>query len=171
MLSRLLLFVLLVAGGVDCSPRRHRVQPPSEASAVVELGWLVGRWVSVGDKGVTEERWRRQAGRLVGRSQTSVGGRVVFNESLLIETRERGVFYVASPDGQATTAFRLTKLSDRTVVFENRAHDYPTSIRYQRDGDTLRARIDGPKRGPKEWTFQRMSDPARAQLVPPAKAR
>ena len=39
--------------------------------------------------------------------------------------------------------FTLTEQGEDFVVFSNPDNDFPTHIRYERDGDGLRARIDG----------------------------
>lgn len=59
----------------------------------------------------------------------------MFGESLRIEARADGVFYVATPEGEPTTAFRLTRSTADEVVFENPQHDFPTTITYRRSGD------------------------------------
>jgi hypothetical protein len=44
--------------------------------------------------------------------------------------------------------FRATTLTDRTVVFENRQHDFPQQVAYERRGtDSLLAWIAGPMNG------------------------
>jgi len=74
-------------------------------------------------------------------------GARVFAEALRIEARAEGVFYVATPEGEPTTAFRLTRGTDAEAVFENPAHDFPTRITYRREGaDGLVAVVEGPAR-------------------------
>lgn len=51
----------------------------------------------------------------------------------------------------------LTEQGEDFVVFSNLDNDFPTHIRYERDGDGLRARIDGEIAGtPRSvaWRFE-----------------
>ena len=119
--------------------------PPSEVAA---LGWLRGRWCGAHDGGTFCETWRDAPGpSLRGEGAFERGGARVFGEALAVEQRPDGVFYVATPEGEGTTAFRLTPRTDAEAVFENPAHDFPTRITYRREGaDGLVAVVEGPSR-------------------------
>jgi hypothetical protein len=41
-----------------------------------------------------------------------------------------GIFYIAQPQGNPPTEFRLTESLGNRVVFENKAHDFPQRIVY-----------------------------------------
>jgi Domain of unknown function (DUF6265) len=66
-------------------------------------------------------------------------------EFLRIETTPTGgLVYLASPAGAPVTPFGMIDLSDRRVVFENKAHDFPQRILYWLDdAGALHARIEG----------------------------
>lgn len=49
------------------------------------------------------------------------------------------VVRAGQPEGRAATPFRLTSHGPNWARFENPTHDYPKTIRYQREGDRLRA--------------------------------
>ncbi len=56
------------------------------------------------------------------------------------------------------TEFRMVELAANRVVFENPTHDFPQRVIYERNGDTLHARIEGTMNGRTQgmdWTFQR----------------
>jgi hypothetical protein len=56
--------------------------------------------------------------------------------------------YEAHPSGQAPTVFLATTVTERSVVFENRQHDFPQQVAYERRGaDSLLAWISGPMKG------------------------
>jgi hypothetical protein len=63
------------------------------------------------------------------------------------------------PGGRSpATPFTLKTMARERVVFENAAHDFPQRIIYWRDGDTLRARIEGAVDGKSrsmEWRWTR----------------
>jgi hypothetical protein len=129
------------------------------------LDWMAGSWTT-GEQAPgtwTEEHWTSPAGDglMLGMSRTIAGGRMTFFEYLRIEKREDGVFYIACPQGRAAgegTAFKLTESSQRTAIFENPAHDFPTRIIYTLDERTrLHARIEGNQDGKpaaSEWVMQ-----------------
>ncbi len=131
--------------------------PGAPADATIEsLSWLSGRWVSVDGEATTEETWTEPGpDAMFGVSRTTAGGRTVFFEYLRIEATADGLVYYASPKGRCPpTAFTATEVGPADVTFANPAHDDPKSIAYVREGDTLRATIDGP-RGPSGWTYTR----------------
>lgn len=121
------------------------------------LDWLEGEWVARDGDSVTLETWRRGPGaELVGDGRTRVGGEVVHTEALRVERRAAGVFYVATPSGQATTAFRLAESGPGHAVFVAPDHDFPKRIEYRRDGDRLHVRISGDAdQRTAEWAFVR----------------
>ena len=52
--------------------------------------------------------------------------------------------------------FETRATSDTLVVFENPTHDFPQRIIYWKDGNDLRARIEGTmngKTGSEEWRW------------------
>ena len=117
--------------------------------AVARLGWLAGCWEQGGGARITEEQWMVPRGAtMLGMSRTVAGGVTRSTEQLRIEQRDGKAVYVASPSGQATTAFTAATVSDTLVVFENPTHDFPTKISYRRVGaDSLLAQISGPRGG------------------------
>jgi hypothetical protein len=119
------------------------------ADPVARLGWLSGCWEQGGGARITEEQWMVPRGAtMLGMSRTVAGGVTRSTEQLRIEARDGKAVYVASPSGQATTAFTAASVSDTLVVFENPTHDFPTKISYRRIGkDSLLAQIAGPRGG------------------------
>lgn len=117
-----------------CASSPPRVAPPPR-EALASLAWLRGRWCGAHDGGSFCETWREGPdGSLTGEGAFERAGARVFGESLRIEAHRDGVFYVATPDGEPTTAFRLTRSTSDEAVFENPRHDFPTRITYRRSG-------------------------------------
>ena len=90
-------------------------------------------------------------------SRTVTGDRLVEFEYLRIVERDGGLLYIAQPNGQPPTEFRLTHLDGKSVIFENPAHDFPKVIAYQaRPDGALEASISGEKGQKKmSWEFER----------------
>lgn len=97
--------------------------------SLMDLAFLAGHWRS--DDGAAEEVWTTPTPTvMVGAGRVTLASRKVSTEALRIEADAGGIRYVASPTGQATTAFALTSLEGAKVVFENPAHDFPQRITY-----------------------------------------
>lgn len=139
---------------------------PAEAD-LKALGWLVGAWGSEeGGKGVDEHWTHASGGTMLGVSRTVQGGKTAFFEFLRIEKTPEGIVYFAAPMGRhPPTPFRATEVGEGRIVFENREHDFPQRIVYQREADgSVRARIEGTEAGKpraEEWIYRRLSVGAR----------
>ena len=82
---------------------------------------------------------------MLGSSRTVVGGATRGFEHLRLLARGDTLVYTAIPSGQTETDFRSTIVSADSLVFENRAHDFPQRISYRRIGaDSLAARVEAP---------------------------
>jgi len=149
--------VALALAGILAAPLRAQTPPAPDLS---RLSWLEGRWTGVSDGLAMEEDWTAPAGgALLGMHKDVKDGRMVSFEFLRIQTTGEGTFYFASPRSAPPTPFRLVELSDRKVVFENKAHDFPQRILYWLEASgALHARVEGPQGGKpvaEEWTWTR----------------
>jgi len=115
-----------------------------------QLSWMTGHWVSRSEAGASsEEIWLSpQGGSMPGLNrEVTRSGRTHF-EFLRIEQRDDGrIVYVASPGGGPSTEFTLTQWDRQSATFENPEHDFPRTLTYWREGDTLHARVVGEERG------------------------
>lgn len=96
-----------------------------------------------------------RAGLMVGHAVTLAGGRVSF-ELAHIGPTPRGHAYIAQPGGAPPTAFIVAETGPARVVFANAENDFPGRVIYEREGDTLLARIEGEIGGEArsmEWKF------------------
>lgn len=119
-------------------------------AAVARLDWMAGHWEQLDADGKrTEEVWLAPAGgMLLGMARLTTPGRRAWYENLRIESRPDGsAVYVGAPQGQTPTDFKLTSVSGNRVSFFNLGHDFPQGIHYLRDGDELKARVDGVDKG------------------------
>ena len=124
-------------------------------SELDKLKWLIGDWEYNFEGGRTVEGWQKNTeGQLDGYSYTLMGGDTVSQETILIKVKDGNMNYVPTVmeqnDGQPIE-FAMIELSDSTVVFENKAHDFPQKIQYKKIGsDSLEAKISGPIQGSTE---------------------
>lgn len=114
---------------------------------VEDLSWMSGYWLSCDTNREVSETWSDPRGDLmVGHGVAVAGGRVSF-EALRIAPHAEGVAYVAQPGGAPATIFPAVEVGPGRAVFENPAHDFPTRIVYEREGEILSARIEGESDG------------------------
>jgi hypothetical protein len=109
----------------------------SECSSLSSARWVLGDWVTGGEKTVFHESWT-----VVG-SQTFEG---MGSERSMAD----GVFYIAKlTHNELPVAFQLTECSADRLVSENPAHDFPRRLecRQDADGRMLVAVSDGKDRG------------------------
>lgn len=146
--SRVMRSPLLACVLLSCAASPARVPASSPRGALTALGWIRGRWCGPQGSGTFCERWREGPdGSFVGEGEFVREGARVSGEALRIEARADGVFYVATPEGEPATAFRLTRITADEAVFENPQHDFPTRITYRRHGgDGLEAWVEGGAR-------------------------
>lgn len=120
------------------------------AGSVTDLAWLAGCWASDNAEPGSGEQWMAPAGgTMFGTSRTIRGGKTVTHEFMQIrETAPGPLAFIASPAGQATASFGLTRSGPGEVVFENLGHDFPQRIIYRVENRTvLHARIEGLRQG------------------------
>ncbi len=121
----------------------------ARSSPVDQLAWLAGCWERVSGATVVEEQWMApRGGMMLGMGRTVVGGRVREYEMLRVFEAGDTLVYGSTPSGQAYAEFRAPTIGDRSVVFENRSHDFPQRIGYRAiRSDSLIAFIEGPRGG------------------------
>lgn len=126
-------------------------------AATPDLSWIAGYWLDCSDGREVSETWSDpRAGLMAGHALTVARGRVSFELSHIGPTPQ-GYAYVAQPGGSPPTAFVVAETGPMRVVFANAENDFPSRIVYERDGDALRARIEGEIGGQArsmEWNFR-----------------
>lgn len=125
---------------------------------VAQLNWLAGDWVQQADGVLTEEIWTApRGGMMLGMSRASTADRVrVFEYVRILKGADGRLRFVAQPGGVPPTEFLLSDHAAQSVTFENAGHDFPTRIRYWREGERLMAEISG-KDGANamRWSYSR----------------
>lgn len=125
--------------------------------------WMAGYWLSCEDGRQTAEVWINGGGGdlLVG---VNLNGPILKDsapkqafEFMRMAAVEGKLAFIAMPNAAPQTVFPLKSLGGTRAVFENPAHDFPQRVIYERDGDTLKARIEGVADGEEQgvdWTFR-----------------
>ena len=123
------------------------------------LAWMAGSWTGSTPRGIEmEEHWTAPKGNSMIGIHRDVGkGRTLLFEFLRIQQQGDQIVYLSMPNGRSpATPFPLKEVSGTRVVFENPAHDFPQRIIYWKDGNDLRARIEGTMKGKaasEEWRW------------------
>lgn len=107
--------------------------------------WLSGCWRQEGPTHTIEEVWLRPVGgTTVGVSRTVAADTLLLWEVMVIRPVAGELAFEATPRGQPSVVFPVVEFTDSSLVFENRAHDFPQQIRYRRRSpDSLYATISG----------------------------
>jgi len=125
---------------------------------LTDLSWMSGSWSGAAGGVDMEEHWTAPKGNsMFGVHRDVAKGRTASFEFLRIEQQGDQIVYLSMPNGRSpATPFPLKEISGTRVVFENPAHDFPQRIIYWKDGNELRARIEGTmngKAGAEEWRW------------------
>jgi hypothetical protein len=137
-------------------------QPPG----IEQVAWLQGCWASSSAQRTVEEQWMApRGGSMIGMGRTVRGSELVEYEIVVIQRKGNQLAYEAHPSGQPSAVFLSVTLSDSSVVFENREHDFPQRIGYQRtSADALLAWIEGTDKGQTrrvEFPYRRVACPGK----------
>lgn len=120
---------------------------------LAEFAWLAGCWRGVANQREFREHWMPLRGNLMlGTGHMVAGGRTQDYEYIRLEPRAGGVHYVAAPNGQRETAFRLAERTmdgpDTVYTFANAENDFPQRIVYRRGSEGwLYVHVEGKLKG------------------------
>jgi len=120
--------------------------------------WLEGHWQACQKGMAVTEIWTGAgSGLLVGISHTLAKGKPGFEFMRIGPGPSGKPAFFASPGGKPPVIFEMIASDTQRVVFENKAHDFPQRVIYQRVGAGLTARIEGEEGGKAkgfEWAYQ-----------------
>ena len=155
MIKNILMMMVMFVGMVYSQQQPQTVK-------IDELVWLSGLWAIDQGERTGEEFWRPLLnGRLEGKSTMKKKGKITLQEKMVIEQDSSGtLFYRVTSGGQRMVSFKLVNSGPTSFTFENKKHDYPQRIIYERIGeDSLRASIEGMVKGKLQtvlFPFQRV---------------
>jgi hypothetical protein len=144
--------VLMQAVPTATLPQSVAPDPLGEA----EFSWMAGSWLECrGGRQVAEIWLQARDGSLAGLNLTQVPNANGVEFARVART-DAGWAYLAQPDGAAPTPFVLSEFGPQRAVFLNAENDFPNRVIYWREGDVLKARIEGTLDGrdaAQTWTF------------------
>lgn len=138
--------LLLVALALSIVPEAY-----AASGKIDKLGWLAGCWKRAYGRRAVEEQWMApRAGLMlgIGRTTNAAGDTLIEYEQTKIQQQGNDLVFTASPSAQATDSFKAIAISDSSVTFENKSHDFPQRVGYTLKADgSLAAWIEGTQGG------------------------
>lgn len=135
-------------------------------ATIDDLAWIAGTWVCEIWGGTFEEFWTPpRGGSMMGVGRHLENGRTAFMEFLTIEQSTSGLtmwIIVGSPSKgeRKGIPFVLAGTSERSAVFENKEHEFPSRISYSWISEgKMDCVLDGVKSGEcchEEFHFSRL---------------
>jgi hypothetical protein len=126
---------------------------------IEKASWLLGSWGNTSPEGILSEKWIKTNDSILhGESYFVVNKDTVFSENIQLEEADGKLAYIVTMPGQNNekpVRFDMTVHTDKQIVFENPAHDFPNKIAYNKiTNDSLVAEISGLQKGkPTSETF------------------
>lgn len=138
MKNKFLIFLLLIFG---CSQKENMKQ----------CEWILGNWMFTTDRGTFYESWTKQdITHFKGSGCFVIKGDTVFKESLMLENKNGGIFYIptiANQNGGKPVEFMMMAMG-KELIFENQSHDFPKRIVYKyADDDHIKVTLSGLEKG------------------------
>jgi hypothetical protein len=149
-------FALMLAITLSACNRTRPAEPvaaqpetnTSDGKRLERVAWLLGEWRNNTSRGVLYEAWQvRDDSTYTGRSCFVAGKDTVSAEVVNLEMRGGKLLYVPTVrdqnSGQPIT-FTEATVTEKEMIFENPAHDFPQRIAYTRiTQDSIVAVISG----------------------------
>ena len=128
-----------------------------------DRAWMSGAWRICEPAREVSEVWTEpRLSLMLGVNVTLRDGRIGYEQSRIAPTApgpDAPYAYFAQPEGLPVTIFPVVASGPGRVVFEQAADDdFPKRLVYERDGETLNARIEGVMGGQERiirWRFHK----------------
>ncbi len=147
---------LIITTAISCNTTNEK-KNNTESSAVPDYtkleqaSWLLGNWENISEDGAATENWKKENDSTFKAESFIIAEEdTVFYEKVTLQLRKDTLDFVVSTRNQneAPVSFRLVNSNEKTLVFENPQHDFPTKITYNKIGaDSIYAEISGTVNG------------------------
>jgi Domain of unknown function (DUF6265) len=147
-LRRSILVLLLFALSVGTLAQ----QPAPKEPLLNGLAWLSGCWEGRQGEAIIEEAWSKPRGdSMIGFGRTVKGGKTTAFEFMQVREANGSLTYLPQPGGGERVSFPLKDSFAERFTFENKEHDFPQRVIYERKGPgLLLAAIEGTFKGKEE---------------------
>lgn len=144
----MLMLMTIVAGGLGTAP----AQKPQQTATLENLAWLTGCWEGRQGQAIIEEIWSKpRGGSMIGLGRTVKDGKTTSFEFMQFREENGSLVFLPQPQGGAGVPFPLKDSFVEKLTFENKEHDFPQRVIYERKGPgLLLAAIEGTYKGKAE---------------------
>ena len=157
---------------VKIAPEDKKTNRPSANSTLSQLSWLTGTWRTTLGDDILEEIWSAPThDSMMGVFRWIKKDRVWMNELMTITADGGGFAFrlrhfsrdmVPWEEKDAAFHYPCVSQSGSSVVFENPERDQPRRFVYNREGNVLRVRLEGPDPAiaehQREFVYERVRD-------------
>jgi hypothetical protein len=128
------------------------VSQAQKKASLDDLSWLSGCWEGRQGNAILEEIWSKPAGgSMLGLGRTVKENRTVSFEFMQFREENGSLVFLPQPQGGARVSFPLKDSFGGRLTFENKEHDFPQRVIYERKGPgLLLAAIEGTYKGKEE---------------------
>ncbi len=147
--------IIFILTFLSCNPITSNNDKASNLKSFTEIkkaSWLIGQWKSKSTDGFAIEYWTHlNDSALAGTSYFLRGEDTVSKETILLVQKGEKLIYIPTVSYQnegEPILFSCIFSTDKELVFENKAHDFPQLISYKQiKADSAVAEISGPMNG------------------------
>ncbi len=155
MIKPLALSIFFILALVSCNPGtagNNKEAFPKSFKEIKKAAWLIGQWKSISSDGIAIEYWNHlNDSAMAGTSYFLKGKDTVSKETILLVQKGEKLIYIPTVSNQnegEPILFSCVFSTDKELVFENKAHDFPQLISYKQiREDSAVAEISGPING------------------------
>ena len=117
---------------------------------IEKAGWLIGTWENKTERGIIYESWiKKNDSEFLGKNYVLKGMDTVVFETIRLVQENDSLFYIPTVSNQNNALpvrFAMKSITANTMIFENKAHDFPQEISYSMiNKDSMLAQISGMK--------------------------
>lgn len=154
--TTLLAAITLTLAFTSCQKKETTATETTPASKVFaqlnKASWLVGEWGNTSKEGVLTETWTTENdSTYTGKTYFITGKDTAFTETIQLMEKNNELHYMPTISDQnegKQVTFLMTSATDKQLVFENKEHDFPQKITYNKiTNDSIVAEIFGMKDG------------------------
>lgn len=116
-----------------------------------QFSWLEGNWSGKQDAILFTENWKKISEEMTtGRSLALQGEDTVYHETLKIYLLGGAPYFLMNlPQLHEPVLFKWSKSGEKEALFVSTEHDFPQSVFYKLEGDSLLERLEGIRDGKK----------------------
>ncbi len=130
------LAILLVLATLPARAEDKDKTAADPAAQLAALKFLAGNWVADKFGAKFEAHYSTpENGAVLSLSELKKGDQVLFYEFEVFRVQKGAVWFTPHPKGSRSTSFKLAKLEENKVTFENKRHDWPQRLVYHRKSE------------------------------------